>query len=94
MEEAQGTKRLHTWNLLIHQKGAPGRLSRLGDRLLVLAQVMISQFCEFEPHVGLCAGSVGPAWDSLFLSLCPYPTHTVFVSLKVNKLLKIKKITD
>ena len=25
--------------------------------------------CEIEPNVGLCAGSVEPAWDSLFLSL-------------------------
>ena len=25
--------------------------------------------CEFEPHVGLCADSVEPVWDSLSLSL-------------------------
>ena len=25
--------------------------------------------CEFEPHVGLCADSVEPAWDSLSPSL-------------------------
>ena len=25
--------------------------------------------CEFEPHVRLYAGSVEPAWDSLFTSL-------------------------
>ena len=30
-------------------------------------------FCEIEPCVGLCAGSVEPAWDSLSpsLSACP-----------------------
>ena len=26
--------------------------------------------CEIEPHIGLCADSVEPAWDSL--SLCPF----------------------
>ena len=25
--------------------------------------------CETEPHVGLCADSIGPAWDSLSPSL-------------------------
>ena len=28
---------------------------------------------EFEPHVGLCAGNVEPAWDSLSLSLSAPP---------------------
>ena len=39
---------------------------------------------EFELHVGLCAGSAEPAWDSLSLSL-PFPTRTVSVSLKISK---------
>ena len=32
---------------------------------------------EIDPHIGLCADSVEPAWDSLSpsLSLCPFPTH-------------------
>ena len=25
--------------------------------------------CEFEPHIGFCADSAKPAWDSLSLSL-------------------------
>ena len=29
--------------------------------------------CGFEPHVGLCTGSVEPAWDSVSLYLCPSP---------------------
>ena len=37
----------------------------------------------FEPHVRLCADSVKPAWDSVFLSLCLSPT---WLSLsKINK---------
>ena len=40
---------------------------------------------ELEPHVGLCADSVEPAWDALSpsLSLCPSPARSL--SLKVNK---------
>ena len=39
--------------------------------------------CGFEPHVGLCTVSVEPAWDSLSLSLCLYPTCVL--SLSQNK---------
>ena len=37
---------------------------------------------EIEPHVGLCANSVEPAWDSLSLSfsLSPSPAHIPFIS--------------
>ena len=54
---------------------------------------------EMEPCMGLCTDSAEPAWDSLLLSLCPYPdslspTHNL--SLKINKLKKknreLKKI--
>ena len=45
---------------------------------------------EFEPHVGLCVGSVDPAWGSLFLSLCPSPAFAL--SLKIN--LKTNKTYD
>ena len=51
---------------------------------LVWAQVMISRFCVFKPHIGLCAGSMEPVWDSLSsvsLSLCPSLAHAVSVSL-------------
>ena len=54
--------------------------------LLISAQVMISWFREFQPHIGLCADSVEPAWDSLsLLFLCPYPTRTLSLSLKIKK---------
>ena len=45
--------------------------------------------CKFEPHVGLCAGSVEPAWDSLSLplSLCAPPA----LSLNLSKQINIKK---
>ena len=33
---------------------------------------------EFKPHIGLCADTAGPAWDSLSCSLYPSPsTHTL-----------------
>ena len=53
--------------------GASGWLSWLSTQLLILAQVMISQFV-----------SQAPAWNSLFLSL-PLP-HLCSLSLKINKL--------
>ena len=53
--------------------GAPGWLSRLSNQLLVLAQVMNSWFVCLSPHVGLCADSTEPAWNSLFPSLSAPP---------------------
>ena len=47
--------------------------------------------CEIELHIGLCAGSVEPAWDSLSLSLCLCPSlarahaHTLSLFPKINK---------
>ena len=52
-------------HLRVKSDGAPGWLSWLSIQLLVSAQVMISQFCEFEPSIRLRADSVEPAWDSL-----------------------------
>ena len=52
--------------------GVPGWLSWLNIWLLIFAQVMILQFCEFEPHIVLCADSVEPDRDSISLSL-PHP---------------------
>ena len=50
----------------------PVWLSGLSIQLLISAQVMISQFCEFKTHIGLCADS-GILFPSLsaspFLSL-------------------------
>ena len=44
---------------------------------------------EVEPHVGLCADSMKPAWDSLSLSLCHVPplppTHMLSLS-QINEL--------
>ena len=37
--------------------------------------------CEFEPHIGICADSVEPAWDSL--SLAPLPFFCT-LSLKIK----------
>ena len=34
----------------------------------------------FEPHVGLRAEGVEPAWDSLSIFLCPSPAHSLFLS--------------
>ena len=39
--------------------------------------------CGFKPHVRLHADRAEPAWDSLSLSLCPFPAHAL--SLKINK---------
>ena len=36
---------------------------------------------KFKPHVGLCADSTEPAWNSLSLSLFPSPTHALSLSL-------------
>ena len=51
---------------------------------LISAQVMISQFREFEPHVRLCADCAGPAWDSLS------PSLSLSLSLNIKKRKKKK----
>ena len=43
---------------------------------------------EIEPHGGLCADIVGPAWDSLSPSVSAPPCScslALFLSLKINK---------
>ena len=40
--------------------------------------------CEFEPHAGLCADGVEPAWDSVS-PLCPSPACAVSLALPQNK---------
>ena len=68
---------------MLRKAGVPGRLSQLRTRILVSAQVMTSQLLRgFRPGIGLCGGSVEPAWDSLSPSL---PHCAVSVSLKINK---------
>ena len=72
--------------LTIDQIGLPRWPSWLSVWLLILVQVMISQFLGFKPHVGLCAGSTEPAWDSLSPPfLCPSPTHAFSLSLSLSK---------
>ena len=41
--------------------------------------------CEFEPHVGLCADSGEPAWDSLSAPLLLVRTHSLSLSLSLSK---------
>ena len=45
-------------------------------------------FCAFEPHAGLCADSVEPAWDflpvSVSLSLLLPRSYMFSLSLKIN----------
>ena len=56
-----------------------GHLGGSVVKRLTLAQVMISQFCEFKPRVGLCADSLEPGACFGFcvsLSLCPSPAHS------------------
>ena len=71
-----------------NRDGAPGWLAQLVKCLdLISAQIMISLFVEFEPHVRLYAGPE-PAWDSLSLSA---PALSTFSLKQLNKLEKKKK---
>ena len=58
----------------------PGWLSWVSVQLLILAQVMISQF-GIEPYIRVCADSAEPAWDSLSPSLSTPP----LLKLSLNK---------
>ena len=71
--------------LLKKTLGVPGGLSQLSVRLLVSAQVAISQFVGLSP----ASGSMLTVWNllgilSLPFSLCPSPACSL--SLKINKL--------
>ena len=81
--------------ILTENPGVPGWLSPLSIWLLVSVQVMISWFCEFEPHDWLCADSAEPAWDSLSPSLSAHPPLLPFslsLSLSLSFSLKINKL--
>ena len=41
--------------------------------------------CEFEPHIGLCADSAEPAWDSVSLTLSAPPWLALELSLSKSK---------
>ena len=57
------------------QAGAPGWLSQIIIRLFDFGSGhdLTVQVHEIEPRIGLCADNTEPAWDSLSLSLCPFP---------------------
>ena len=57
----------------------------MGIRLLVLAQVTVSQFCGFEPHIGLRTVSL----DSLSPSLSA--STPLALSLSQNKYIHFKR---
>ena len=64
----------------------PGWLSQLSVQLLILAQVMISQFMGLNPTLG----SALTAWDSLSLSLSA-PPLLVHTPLSLSKEISLKK---
>ena len=41
--------------------------------------------CGIEPHVGLCAGGMEPAWDFFLPPLSAPPPLMLSLSLKINK---------
>ena len=87
-----GCWEMHVSSLLQNRSvGAPGWLSQCRAQLLVSAQVTISQFHGSEPRVGLCAGSLEPACDSLSVPLLLSLSHSRSVSLKRNKHKKEKE---
>ena len=61
------SQKIFTYNyyLKLQILGATGWLSWLNIWLLGSAQVMISWFHRFKPHVRLCTDSTEPVWDSL-----------------------------
>ena len=66
--------------------GVPAWLSQLSVGLMILAQVMISQFMGLSP-----SGSVVTVQGLLgILFLCPSPACTHTLSQKINKLKKLK----
>ena len=66
----------------LEETGAPGWLSRLSIQLSVLAQVMISRFHEFEPHIRFCADSADLASDPLSPPLSAPPGLALALSQK------------
>ena len=65
-------------------------LSWLSDQLLIMAQVMISQFMNWIPMLG-SGWTVQSVLGILSPSLCSSPTCVSMLSLKINEL---KNITD
>ena len=66
-------------------------MAQLRVRLLVLAQVMVSQFRELEPYGGLCGDGLEPGRDSPSLPAAPLLTHSVSLCLCLSFSKKKKK---
>ena len=76
--------------LILENPGAPGWLSWLSVQLWVRSR---SHNSRVKAHIGLCANSLEPGAHfrfCVFLSLCPYPTCALSLSLS-QKWLNIKK---
>ena len=67
--------------------GTLGWLSHKSVQLWMLAQVMISRVCDFEPLIGLCADGAESACDSLSVLLSvPLPCScSLFLSRTPSK---------
>ena len=64
------------WISIYHGfKIVPGWLSQLSTGLWLRSRS--HDFCEFEPRIGLCAISMEPAQDSLFLPLSVTLPHSL-----------------
>ena len=73
-------------NLKKQLRGAPGWLSRLGIRFLILAQVVSLAHSSWVRALHLALRwQCKPAWDSLSPSLGPSPACSLSLSLKINK---------
>ena len=72
--------------------GAPWWLNWLSVQLLILAQVMLSQFVDWALHWALCWQCGACLGFSLF-SLCPSPTNSPIFPLYLNFFLKINEKT-
>ena len=72
------------WSVLKNNPpGTPGWLSQLSDRLLILAQLVISRFLSLSPTLGslLTAQSLEPASGSVSPSLSAPPPFMLCLSL-------------
>ena len=76
---------------LIIRIAVSGSLGGSVVKHLTLAQVIVSWFSEFEPHIGLSVVSAEPTLNLLSTSLCPSPAHVLSLSLSKIKI-NIKKI--
>ena len=70
--------------------GTPGRVQSIRRLILDFGSCHDLKVREFEPHMGLCADSAEPAWDSLsFFLSAPLPlVLACSLSLKINKYFK------